>query len=376
MPTRPYTFDRVVRIVFTVILIATAILLINYLKNVLLPFCVACLVAYILEPFVQYNRQMLRLKGRIIPVLVTLFEATFIIGVICAFLLPYLFAEVQQMAGMIKEYASAELHIPYLPGVIHDFIKRNVDFEALSSMMTAENMMQVVNRTLSTMWNLLSSGFNFILSLFNWVLVLLYIVFLMIDYDRLGKGLRWAVPPKYRKDTFRIARDVKDSMNHYFRGQALVAFIVGILFCIGFLIIGLPLAIPLGLLIGLMNMVPYLQLASIPITAFLCMIYSVDAGGGFWSIFGASILVYCVVQAIQDLFLTPKIMGKAMGLNPAIILLSLSIWGSLLGVIGMIIALPLTTLIIAYYDRYIIARHDRRALRNAQDIENFPKGLK
>ena len=63
--------------------------------------------------------------------------------------------------------------------------------------------------------------------------------------------------------------------------------------------------------------------------------------------------VYCVVQAIQDLFLTPKIMGKAMGLNPAIILLSLSIWGTLLGFLGLIIALPLTTLLLAYYDEYL-----------------------
>ena len=64
--------------------------------------------------------------------------------------------------------------------------------------------------------------------------------------------------------------------------------------------------------------------------------------------------VYIVVQAIQDLYLTPKIMGKYMGLNPAIILLSLSIWGTLLGFIGLIIALPLTTLVLSYYNRYVI----------------------
>lgn len=63
--------------------------------------------------------------------------------------------------------------------------------------------------------------------------------------------------------------------------------------------------------------------------------------------------MYIIVQLIQDFFLTPKIMGKAMGLNPAIILLSLSVWGTLLGFIGLIIALPLTTLLMAYYDNYI-----------------------
>ncbi|MDE5840995.1 MAG: AI-2E family transporter, partial [Muribaculaceae bacterium] len=72
----------------------------------------------------------------------------------------------------------------------------------------------------------------------------------------------------------------------------------------------------------------------------------------FWECMG----VYVVVQCIQDLILTPKIMGKAMGLNPAVILLSLSIWGSLLGFLGMIIALPLTTLILSYYDLYVVRR--------------------
>ena len=73
--------------------------------------------------------------------------------------------------------------------------------------------------------------------------------------------------------------------------------------------------------------------------------------------------VYLIVQSIQDLVLTPKIMGNAMGLNPAIILLSLSIWGSLLGFLGLIIALPLTTLVLSYYDQYVIQRLKKKRER-------------
>jgi predicted PurR-regulated permease PerM len=72
------------------------------------------------------------------------------------------------------------------------------------------------------------------------------------------------------------------------------------------------------------------------------------------------IIVFCVVQLIQDTFLTPKIMGKVMGLNAAIILLSLSIWGSLLGMLGMIIALPGTTLLLTYYQRYVIKKEHKQ----------------
>lgn len=129
--------------------------------------------------------------------------------------------------------------------------------------------------------------------------------------------------------------------------------------------INLPLAVVLGLFIGLLNMVPYLQLISIVPTTLLCVVCSVDSGIDFWTIFLECMAVYAIVQVIQDLFLTPKIMGKAMGLNPAIILLSLSVWGTLLGFLGLIIALPLTTLLLGYYDEYLTYLHHRRRQSDA-----------
>ena len=174
------------------------------------------------------------------------------------------------------------------------------------------------------------------------------------------------VPHSRRRQVYHIGRDIKNAMNRYFRGQALIAFLVGVMFSIGFLVIGLPMGVVLGLFIGLLNMVPYLQLVSLPITALLCLVWTVSTGGDFWLIFWEAMAVYVIVQCIQDLFLTPKIMGSAMGLNPAIILLSLSVWGALLGFMGLIIALPLTTLLLSYYNMYIIQRYEPRDKRNKE----------
>jgi predicted PurR-regulated permease PerM len=143
-------------------------------------------------------------------------------------------------------------------------------------------------------------------------------------------------------------------MNKYFRGQAMVAFCVGILFSIGFLIIDFPMAVGLGLFIGLLNMVPYLQLIGFVPTILLAIVKAAETGQNFWMIMLMAVVVFAVVQAIQDAILTPKIMGHVTGLNSAIILLSLSIWGSLMGILGMIIALPMTTLLISYYQKYIV----------------------
>lgn len=349
---QPYTFDRVVRLVISVIIVLGAIWLINLLKNVLLPFCVACLIAYLFEPFVQYNRRLLHLQGRIIAIFVTLFESLTLFSILCYLLVPSIIEEMSQMGALFQRYATTEMNVPLLPEGVHNFLRKAVDFNSLSQMLSNQDINTIIEKGAT----FLSSGINIILSVFSWFLVLLYVVFIMLDYDRLMKGFKMIVPPKYRPMAYKIGNDIKRSMNHYFRGQALVAFIVGILFSIGFLIVGLPMAVVLGLFIGLLNMVPYLQLISIIPTSLLCLVYSVDHNEGFWAIWWECIAVYCIVQLIQDLFLTPKIMGKAMGLNPAIILLSLSVWGTLLGFIGLIIALPLTTLLIAYYDRYVLGR--------------------
>lgn len=369
MPSHtPFTLDRVVRLVIAICLFLGALWLINTLKAVLLPFCVACLLAYMCEPFVQYNRRLLHLKGRVAAIFVTLFELTFFFAVLCYFLVPLVMDEMEQVGTVLHRYATEELNISILPQEIQRFVRRNIDFHALSNLLSKQEWLTIVEESLSTTWTIISGSISLILGAISWFIVILYVVFIMIDYDKLSAGFKNMVPPKYRPITYKIGRDIQHSMNHYFRGQALVSFIVGILFCIGFWIIGLPMAIVLGLFIGLLNMVPYLQLISIVPAAILCLVYTASGQGDFWTIAAATTAVYCIVQLIQDLFLTPKIMGKAMGLNPAIILLSLSVWGTLLGLIGMIIALPLTTLLLSYYNHYII--HPRENTATSHPSEN------
>ena len=118
-------------------------------------------------------------------------------------------------------------------------------------------------------------------------------------------------------------------------------------------------AIGLGLFIGVLNLIPYLQLVGFIPTIILALVKAADTGQSFWLILFCALMVFAVVQTIQDVVLTPKIMGHVTGLNPAIILLSLSIWGSLLGIIGLIIALPLTTLLISYYRRFVLKETDK-----------------
>ena len=366
---QPYTFDRVVRIMFTVFTLLAVLYLLDVLKGVLLPFLVACVIAYMLEPVVRWNMRLTHLHSRLIPVILTMLEALAIVIVFCLIFVPYLISETSQMTAMVKHYASYQIQIPYISDGVHKFIKENIDFNQITRLLSREEWKELIKSTISSSWNFLSSGLAGIVGARSWLIVILYVLFIMLDYERIMLGFKRLVPVRHRHRTFRVFEDIKNAMNRYFRGQILIAFIVGILFSIGFLIIGLPMGVVLGLFIGLLNMVPYLQLISLPITALLCLV-AATTGVDFWVIFWEAMAVYLVVQCIQDLYLTPKIMGKAMGLNPAIILLSLSIWSTLLGFMGLIIALPLTTLLISYYDTYVVRlpRHRQKiTVNNSSD---------
>lgn len=351
---QPYTFDRVVRILFGAVFVVGLFYLIYILRGALLPFLVAWIVAYMLNPLVEYNKRVFKLKGRVLAITLTFVEVIITFALLCVLVLPSVIDEIGVMRKLLSDYVYNSSSIPFVPQEVHDFIQQNIDFSQLSSLLSREQWLSIIEDSFSGAWGFITGSVGEIINIVSWLIVLLYIVFILLDYDKILVGFQRMIPQKYRPTVVSIVNDVEVSMNRYFRGQAVVAGLVGILFCIGFLIVGLPMAIVLGLFIGLLNMVPYLQLVGFIPTILLCLVSASETGTNFWLLFGACVLVFIVVQLIEDIFIVPRVMGKVTGLNPAIILLSLSIWGTLLGFVGMIIALPLTTLCLSYYERYVI----------------------
>lgn len=365
--SRPYTFDRVVRMIIGCLLVIGGVWLINTLKNVLLPFCLACLIAYILEPFVEYNRNLLRLKGRSIAIVVTLCEVTLLLSLLGYFFVPMVIDETNQLLEMLKYSAAQTIAVPYIPQSIHDFVLQHFNYESISQLLSEGHLQSLVAKGSS----LIAQSLSFLLHTLEWLLTFIYVIFILLDYENLMKGFRMLVPPKYRKVAYKIGDDIKFSMNRYFRGQAFIALCAAVMYCIGFSIVGIPMAIILGVLVGVLFLIPYFQYVTLIPVAIVCYIASIGGGDPFWPELGRCLLVYVVTQSVCDYVLTPKVMGKAMGLNPAIILLSLSVWGTLLGLIGMIIALPLTTLCLAYYQEYIINNRSESVAEKREDVSTL-----
>ena len=356
------TFDSFIRGILSGGIIIGLLYLVNYLSGVLLPFFIAWLIAYMIYPMVTFVQYKLKLKNRAASILVVLLTLIIIIALSAILLIPPFIEEFSKLKGLLSDYFIAGSQKAAIPGTLENFVKEYmVEFK---DSLNEVNITQALRSILPKAWTLLSQSLSIIASIFATFIVILYMFFILLDYESIARGWINLVPQKYREMTNRIVTDVKEGMNKYFRGQALVAFSVGILFSIGFLIIDFPLAIGFGLFIGLLNMVPYLQLVALVPTVLLALLKASDTGENFWWILCCALLVFCIVQVIQDAFIVPKVMGKITGLNPAIILLSLSVWGALMGIVGMIIALPCTTIILSYYKRFI-KKDDAKELENS-----------
>ena len=356
MEQKKITFDSFIRSLMGVIIVVGIVMLLNRLSSVLLPFFLAWLISYILFPLVKFFQYRCHLKYRILGIFSTFLLVGGVLTALFWLMIPPMIEEGLRVKDLLVAYVSNDATMSNIPNMVEDYIHRNISSEDVKNIVTQEGFLESIKQALPKLWDVIVQSINVLSSVLTLTMVLLYTLFILLDYEEISSGWVDLLPHRYRSFAVQLVADVEQGMNLYFRGQGLVAFCVGVLFSIGFLIIGFPMAIGLGMFIGLLNMVPYLQLLGFVPTILLAVVKAADTGESFWMIMLAALIVFAVVQIIQDTILTPRIMGHVTGLNSAIILLSLSIWGSLLGILGMIIALPLTTLLLTYYQKYVVKK--------------------
>lgn len=369
---RPFTLDRVVRLIISVILSLFAIYVVYVLRSVLLPFLVAWLMAYLLNPVVRFFQKKAYIRNRILAVVVTLLVVAGSFLLIVIILRPFIEQELYHINNLIYNYQISSLNLDFggMPVIVQEFIARYIDFNSVKQALSPENATDTIQQyIIPALGGVVSSTISLVIGLTIVFIVFLYLVFILIDYDKINALWRTLIPVKHRAFVEGIVSDIEINMNKYFRHQFLICMIISVLYAAGFQIVGLPMAIMFGIFVGLLHMIPYFQVISFPPALLLCWLKASQTDDSFWAMMGLVIVVYLIVQCIMDLVLVPRIMGKAMGLNPAIILLSLSIWGYLMGIVGMIIAIPLTTLLLSYYQSFIVSMSDKDVEETIQKEE-------
>jgi predicted PurR-regulated permease PerM len=370
---RRFDLDRVVRIVIAAAVVVAILWLLRFLSDVLIPFAIAVLLAYLINPIVSALER--KIRSRIAATLITVAGCLAVLVLLGLLLVPLIGGELAAFGRMIDQLRADAPPLPdaktlktrfdaYIRAQDNQVLKTILlklrqtiaegDYEAIG--------MQAAQRLAPGVWSLVTGVLSFVLGLTVLLLILLLLIFVSIDYAKLSGEWRTYLPPKHRDRISGFVDEFSLAMSQYFRGQFIIAVTVGVLFAFGFWLIGLRMGIVLGLAIGALNMVPYLQTVGLVPAVFLGIMRAIEHGTGLAGSVLLVLLVFVVVQAIQEALLIPLVMGKQTGLRPVSLFLGVFIWGKLLGFLGLVLAIPLTCLAVAWYRRFVLGQRDAVAI--------------
>lgn len=352
---REFTFDRIARMLVLSVLILLIYVAVQAIWSIILPFLLAGIFAYVMMPLVRFFQYTLRLRSRGLSVILTLLLLGAVVYLAVIFIIPSINAEIEKTLQVISGYSSGQdILMMILPRNIRNYLNGGLRWGNFPQQLSFEKVLENVKLLLDQVGGIINST----LSIFSWGLVFLigfiYFVFILLDFENLARGFISLFPKTLRPTIRTISMDLDRYMNNYFRGQALIAISVGILLSIGFNIIGLPLATAMGIFIGILNFIPYMQALGIIPLGLASLLMAAQTGENAFVCMLLAYGVLMIVQIIQDMIIVPHIMGQTMGMRPSLILLVLSIWGYLLGFFGMLIALPITMFIYSLYMRYVL----------------------
>lgn len=352
--SKPFTFDRFIRLLLSISVIVGLILIVRSISSVLIPFFIALLLAYLTDPVVVFLQNRVKIRHRGLSVFITMLLFLVVLTGTLWWLIPRFISEFAKMTVLIQKFLQTHDFHEFLPKGVSQWIYQLIANPDFQTFLDAQDVSQITNVLLNSIRSVFTGSLSLVFGLIGLLMVLLYLFFILLDYKKIEEGWQSLIPQKHRPLAVSISDDLKISMRVYFRAQFTIAMIVGVLLAIGFSIIGMPMAVTLGLFIGLLNIVPYLQVVGFLPAIFLALLKAMETNQNFGQILFLVFLVMAIVQVIQETILIPRIMGKAYNMNPAIILLSLSVWGSIMGILGMLLALPLTTMIFSYYRQFFL----------------------
>ncbi|KAB3537335.1 AI-2E family transporter [Alkaliphilus pronyensis] len=305
----------------------------GFLIEILYPFILGIILAYTLNPFVKY----LSIRGikRVWGVLIIYLSISIIIFLISITMVPRIVSEVKNLLEVLPKYGN-ETYDYFNDILIH--YNRNIanlppEFDGLKEILDVN-----INRIQKATFNVLTSITNGLLGMFSRIVGLILIPILgfyfLKDAEDFKKALVLLIPSKSRKAVLVIMKDIDFVLGGFIRGQLIVAALVGLMTTLVLIVMGVEFAVLVGLIAGLANIIPYFGpiIGIVPAVIFALLDNPMKA---IWVI-----VAFTIIQQIESAILSPKIVGKSVGIHPIWVLLALLIGGRLYGLVGLLLAVP------------------------------------
>jgi len=334
------------RLGFAVLVILLVWFFINA-QRVLFPFIVSFALAYLFDPIADWMEKH-RIRRNLAALIILIVGLGFM-GLMSAILIPNLIGEIQ---SLIRQ-------IPGLATRTYDMVKTHLrdvlDFLKVDKTRFEQSMLQEIPKRAEQVLSNVLKGITglgaFLGQLVNVILIPILTFYFLKDFNRLKSWAMDFVPKRYRNATHFYMWRTNRILGGYIRGQLIVCFIVGVLMGTGLAVLGLDFAVLLGILTGLLNLIPFLGFYVSLVIALLTGFFAANP----WIAMLKIAILFFVIQAIEAYAITPRVVGQRVGLHPLAVIFSVLIFSRFLGFWGLLIGVPTAAVI-----KFIIDEAKRR----------------
>jgi predicted PurR-regulated permease PerM len=317
-----------------------------WLAPVLTPFVVACVLAYALTPIVNWMDHVGR--GRIPRLLaVIVVELLFIFAMLGLFFLmiPILAKELPLMREQLPALMDS-VNAAAKPWLAQWGVQLKLDGASIKAFVMKYLNANVEDALSSILVSLKLGGSVAFTLIGNAILIPVALFYLLMDWDRFMNQLRTLIPPRMRSGSSSFLGEADAVLGQYLRGQLLVMLILAVFYSVGLARFGLDLALPIGIFTGLAMFVPYVGFGVGLVLAIFAGLLQFTATVGMGHTVAMVLVVYGGGQLLESLFLTPRLVGERIGLHPLAVIFALLAFGQLFGFVGVLVALPLSAVLL------------------------------
>jgi len=320
------------------------VLLVWLLAPVLTPFLIAGVLAYMLQPAVE--RLVRRRVPRVVAVVAVEVLAFIMILAVLLLIVPILSTELPLLREQLPLLAD-KLNQTVTPWLAQFGITVALDGASIKAFVV-KYLGANVEDGLSAALSSARIGGSFLLAVIgNAVLIPAVLFFLLMDWPQLSERLHSLVPPRMRGSVNSFVNDSDAMLGQYLRGQLLVMVILAVYYSVGLALFRFDLAVPVGVFTGLAVFIPYLGFGLGLVLALLAAVLQFTSWYGLLAV----ALVYGIGQVVESFFLTPRLVGERIGINPLTVIFALLAFGHLAGFVGVLIALPVCAVLVVAAER-------------------------
>ena len=321
-------------IYFIIVGAVLAVIFFYFSRRVLTPFFIAFALAYLLDP-VTDRLESLKIS-RTFAVLVLMAGVFSLVTGIGLLIFPLLKLQAEHLVSNLPDYIAIMQEWMYpLLGIVDEpeKIQGILNRELLK---VGELPLKVISSITSILWGSVAGLFSFILLLANLVIIPVVMFYLLRDYDLINKKMLGFVPERSREQVLSLIKEIDGVLAGFVRGQLMVGLIMAGLYSIGLFFCGTPMSLFIGLLAGLASLVPYLGLVFGFVPAVILTFMQTQD----WVLVFGVAGVFAVVQGLEGMIITPRIVGEKIGLHPVAIILAVLLGAEFFGLVGVIVSVP------------------------------------